>query len=65
VSEVIKKLKCNKAPGEDEIVAEMIKYGGCSLEAVIHKIIVRIWEEEIMPECWKLSLICPIFKKGD
>jgi hypothetical protein len=65
MSEVIKKLKCNKAPGEDEIVAEIIKYGGRSLEAVIHKLLVRIWEKETMPECWKMSLICPLFKKGD
>jgi hypothetical protein len=23
------------------------------------------WEKKIMPQCWKTSIICPSFKKGD
>lgn len=24
-----------------------------------------IWEKEIMLECWKTGITCPVFKKGD
>jgi len=24
-----------------------------------------IWEKEILPEEWNLSILCPVFKKGD
>jgi hypothetical protein len=53
VAEVIKKMKNNKAPGEDGIVVEMIKYGREGLENAIHRLIRRIWDEETMPENWK------------
>jgi hypothetical protein len=63
VAEVIKKMKNNKLPGEDGIVAEMIKYGGEGLENAIHRLIYRIWDEETMPESWKMGRYVPFSKK--
>jgi sorting nexin-29 len=65
VAEAINKMENNKAPGEDGIVAEMVKYGGEGLKNAIHRLLQRIWEEENMPESWKMGVIYPIFKKGD
>jgi len=31
----------------------------------VHKLIRTVWETKKMPERWKLSIICPIYKKGD
>ena len=49
VTLAIKRLKNNKSPGSDGIPAEYLKAGG---------------EEDLPPE-WNISVICPIFKKGD
>ena len=65
VSQVIKKLKTHKAAGSDNIPAELIKRGGIELQRRIHKLIMKIWNEETLPTEWMEGIICPIFKKGD
>lgn len=61
----INTMKNNRAPGEDKIPIELIKYGNDIAIDKIHSLIVNIWENEAMPESWSSALICPIHKKGD
>jgi hypothetical protein len=46
-------LKKNKAPGDDNITAEMIKYAG---EEMVEAIYQSIWEEGKMPEEWSVAV---------
>ena len=62
---IINNLKTNKAPGSDNIVPELIKYGGRTLKQELHVLMMKIWNEERLPEQWSEGIICPIFKKGD
>ncbi len=64
VAAAIKKLKNNKAPGDDGLPGELFKAGGECLRELIHKLIVSIWSEERLPKEFKTSVICPLFKKG-
>lgn len=65
INRSINKLKDNKAPGESNVVAELLKNSGEALKNEMWKMINLIWEKEIIPEEWNSSILCPVFKKGD
>lgn len=58
-------LKNGKAPGIDEVVPECLIKGGKKLTQRLHNLITDIWEQEEISESWKMSILCPIYKKGD
>ena len=61
----IKKLKSNRAAGSDEIVAELMKCGGETLERYLIAIFKSIWQEEEIPTEWQEGIYVPIHKKGE
>lgn len=63
--DAIKVLSDRKAPGSDGIPAEIWKHGGANLVDQLHRIIIRAWEEEDVPQEWKDASLVTIFKKGD
>lgn len=65
VEDEILKLKNFKAPGTDNIPGELFKHGGNALCMEMHELIKCIWNAEELPEEWKTSILCPIYKKGD
>ena len=65
VKHAIKKLKSGKAPGEDEICAEMLKAGGEETARHLCQILQNIWETEQPPKVWKTGLVIKLPKKGD
>ncbi|KMQ85832.1 endonuclease-reverse transcriptase [Lasius niger] len=44
---------------------ELLKYGGRQLVTSLHELMLKIWDEERMPEEWRTRVIYPIHKKGD
>ena len=64
VAAAISGLKNNKAPGLDNLPAELFKTGCEELVSVLHQLIVRVWLEEKLPDEWMIGVICPIHKKG-
>ena len=65
VERAIKKMKNGKAPGEDNITAEMLKYVGEKAIIEIYNMVLQIWNSEVMPDDWKTGLIVPMYKEGD
>ena len=61
----IQRMKNNRAPGEDTIVAELIKYGRDGIVEAVHELIKLIWTTDNMPQEWDTGIICLIYKKGD
>jgi hypothetical protein len=63
ILEVIHSFKNNKAPRIDMIPIELIKIRATELLTRIHNLIIKVWEEEKMPEELNMAHYCPIHKK--
>jgi hypothetical protein len=61
VYHAIRKMKNNRAPGEDAITAELTKENDRCVWKEIYQLTVSLWEKELMPEEWHTAIICPIF----
>ena len=65
ISEAIRKLKNNKAPGTDEVPAELLKANPTKSATALHEHITAAWNNEEFPNEWKRGTIVKIPKKGD
>ncbi|XP_035894536.1 uncharacterized protein LOC118504301 [Anopheles stephensi] len=65
IANAIEQVKSNKVAVSDGLAAELFKMGPERLTVEMHQLITRIWEQEELPEQWKLGVIHPIYKKGD
>lgn len=55
-----------KAVGIDNVPGELLKYGGDELHQTIWKLFDRMWNEERVPDSFRVSPICSLYKnKGD
>ena len=61
----LKKLKKNKAPGEDDIKNEALIYLEGDARTCLKEKLKQVWRGEGYPERWRKGIINPIFKKGD
>jgi hypothetical protein len=52
VEDAIRRLKLAKAPGNDQIVAEILKRGGDQVAKSVHSLCAKAWREEKLPTEW-------------
>ena len=64
VRKAVKQMKCNKASGGDGIPAEVYKHGGTALVRHLHRLFLKIWKNEEVPQELKDASIVTILKKG-
>ena len=63
--EALKKMRNGKAPGVDEIPAELLRNMGQDGNLWLLELLNMLWNGQDTPEDWKKDLMCPIYKKGD
>jgi hypothetical protein len=59
------KLKNYKSPSFNQIPEELFQAGCETIRSEIHKLINYISNTEKLPDQWKVSIIVPVYKKGD
>ena len=65
IRKVVQARKNGKAPGIDQTIAELLKDDTETTYVELKRLFDLIWQEEKMPEQWKLGLMCRIPKKGN
>lgn len=60
------KLKNNKAPGIDCLLAQLFKIAAIEVAKELQDLVTHIWEEETIQTEWREGIVVPIQKgKGD
>ena len=66
VRKALKQTKSRKAPGSDEITADILKAGGEPVIQWLFKFFTEIWENEQMVKEWNMTTLIKLYKnKGD
>ena len=65
IETALKKWKNNKAPGTDNVPAELLKFGSDRLKQWLKHLFSSIWISEENPNDWLQVTICPLHMKGD
>ena len=65
IREAMNHLRTGKAPGIDNIPAELLKESGDEGVKVMHKLCNKIWRQRTWPQDWKRAVFLPLPKKGD
>ena len=60
----LKMMKNGRAPGADDISAELLKLGGEKVVQWLTHLARIVWEKEKVPEDWVKQLTIPLHKKG-
>jgi len=61
----IKSLKCQKAPGPDNLIGEFYKHSSTVILPYFLKLFNYIFDNGLFPEDWTVSILHPLHKKGD
>ncbi|CAF1127812.1 unnamed protein product, partial [Didymodactylos carnosus] len=65
VRRAVKQMKSRKAPGSDEVTADLLKAGGEPVIRWLFEIFTDVWKNEEMVEDWSLALLIRLYKKGE
>ena len=57
ITKCLRNLKNSKTGGSDDIVGELLKYGGFGMVDLLEQLFSVIWQEEIVPRQWREGLI--------
>ena len=63
VEKAVGKLRNGKAAGQDEVVAELLKYGGEVVIDWLTEVIQQVWWSGKIPQEWKDATLIPVHKK--
>ena len=61
----LKRVRNGKAPGIDNIQAEVLKVDIGTMASALHHVFTKIWNEEVIPVDWQRGVIVKLTKKGN
>lgn len=62
---VLKNAKLDKAPGSDRIPSEFYKYAPPCFKTEVLQLLNKVFLSNNIPDCFRTSIIIPLYKKGD
>ena len=53
IAQCLREIKNNKTGGSDDLVGELLKYGGEGMVLLLEKFFSIIWREQVVPRQWR------------